>query len=172
MRWVKLRWFLAAGCLLASWALMSAALKMEGMDAAPHVIFSVLAFVNAVLLTAPETALRVAEWFGRLCSGIFFPSEEFSKPPLSYRLARRYRDEKRYEDAARQYRKIIRHYPDEADAYVELLDVARQMGDRDLAREYRIRFRRRFRQEPECAPTSDQGGRSGTSPPQEQQGGP
>src|SRR4051812_37032990 len=108
MKWVKTRWFLATGCLLISCRLMAAGLRMEGFGAAPFVIFSAAGFLLTVLLTTPETALTVAEWIGQKCAGIFFPGDEFPRPPLTYRLARYYRQERRWVDAARQYRKIIR----------------------------------------------------------------
>jgi len=149
MKWVKTRWLLAAGCFVFSWKLMAAGLRMEGMGAAPYVIFSMAGFLITVFLTSPETALRMAEWCSRPFVAILFPSDEFAKPPLTYRLARRYRGEKRWEDAARQYRKIIRYYPKERDAYLELLDVAAQMGDRKLKRKYAALFQRRFAQRPE-----------------------
>jgi hypothetical protein len=146
MKWAKTRWLLAAGCLVFSWKLMAAGLRMEGLGAAPHVFFSVIGFLVTVLITSPETAFRLAEWCSRPFAAILFPSDEFAKPPLTYRLARRYRDEKRWEDAARQYRKIIRYYPKERDAYLELLDVAAQMGDRKLKRKYAALFQKRFAQ--------------------------
>jgi hypothetical protein len=152
MTWKKTRWLLAAGCLLLSWKLMAAVLRVDGfsldaLSAAPSAIFSVASFVTAVFLMAPETAFWAAEVFSRPFVAILFPSDHFSRPPLTYRLARYYRDVKRWKDAARQYRKIIRYYPKERDAYVELLDVAEKMHDEELHQEYTRLFRKRFRKE-------------------------
>jgi tetratricopeptide (TPR) repeat protein len=126
---------------------MAAGLQMAGFDAAPHVIFSMLGFVTTVLLVTPETALSIAQWIGGLCAQLFFPDDHYSKPPLSYRLARRYREEHRWEDAIRQYRKIIRYYPNERDAYLELLHVASEMEDKELYQKYAKLLRQRFKQE-------------------------
>lgn len=126
---------------------MAAGLKIEGFGASGHIVFSLAAFVTSVLLVAPETAMRLAEWCGRPFANILFPSDEFSKPPLSYRLARRYRTEMRHEDAIEQYENIIRHHPREADAYLELLEVAHQMGDGKLQQKYAALFRKRFKRD-------------------------
>ena len=145
MKWMKLRWFLAACSLLLSVKMMVTGLLSEGIAAAFPVLVSMACFIGSVLLVAPETAFRIAEWCSRPFVAILFPSDHFNKPPLSYTLARRYRDEKRWDDAARQYRKIIRYYPKEADAYLELLHVAAQMGDHKMEQKYGTLFRRRFK---------------------------
>ena len=144
MNWVKIRWFLAAVCLLLSIKLMVSALIIDSVVAAPLVIASVFSFVAVVMLTAQETAVRGAEWVGRQFASIFYPSEEFSKPPLSYRLARHYRLERRFDDAIAQYRKIIRYYPKEVDAYQELLAIAEEVNDLDLKSEFENKFRKQF----------------------------
>ena len=149
MKWKKTRWLLAAGCAYLGCKLMASGLRMEGFSldalrAAPALIFSMASFLTAIFLTVPETALRMAEWCSRPFVAILFPSEEFLKPPLSYRLARRYRDEQRHEDAARQYRKIIKYYPDEREAYLELLAIADRTGDREMKERYAKMFRKHF----------------------------
>jgi hypothetical protein len=151
MKWAKIRWFLAACSLLLSVKMMVKALTVEGMGMADSIgaafplLVSLGSFLTTVFLIAPETAFRIAEWCSRPFTAILFPSEHFNKPPLTYKLARRYRDEKRWDDAARQYRKIIRYYPKEADAYLELLHVAGQMGDHKMEQQYAALFRRRFK---------------------------
>lgn len=148
MKWVNLRWLLAAGSFLLSLKLMVTGLMSEGIAAAPPVIFSAFAFLGGVILIVPETCLRLAEWIGQKFAGIFFPNDEFSRPPLSYRLANRYRDEQRWEDAALQYRRIIRYYPRERTAYLELMDVADRLRDPRMREEYARRYRKRFGFEP------------------------
>jgi hypothetical protein len=147
MKWKRTRWFLAACSMLLCLKLMVMGLMMDWLNAALPVIASLGCFIGAVLLLAPETTFRIAEWCSRPFTAILFPSDHFNKPPLTYKLARRYRDEKRWDDAARQYRKIIRYYPKEADAYIELLHVAGQMGDHKTERRYAALFRRRFKTE-------------------------
>ncbi len=147
-----MRWLLAACCMIGSAKFMVMGL-IAGLSSQPGaggavaawpVLVSFALFLVTVFLIAPETALRAAEWCARPFTNILFPSDEFSKPPLSYKLARRYRDEHRWEEAATQYRKIIRYYPEEKDAYMELFDVADALGDKKLRRKYTALFNRRF----------------------------
>lgn len=161
MNWSRIRWVLAACTLLISVRMFSSAFEIEsahsegpslGLPAALPIIFGVLAFVATIILIAPDTVKRLAEWCARPFAAIFYPADEFSKPPLDYKLARRYRDEQRWEDAARQYRKLIRYYPKEREAYLELLEVAHRMGDDELRKEYTARFRKRFKVVPPQAP--------------------
>lgn len=147
MRFVRTRWIFALLSLLVSIWLMTAAFKINGLGAAGHIIFSMTAFIMAVLLIAPETAFRIAEWISRPFAELFFPSEEFKKPPLSYKMARRYTSTRRFEEAAAEYEKIIHYHPQEHDAYVELLEVAKKLGDDKLHAKCAHVLRHRFHEE-------------------------
>ena len=144
MRFSIVRWVLAAGCWYLSYRFMSGALQRSGMDALPAILGGMMSFLGAMILTAPETAFRVAELCARPFESIFFPSDRLSKPPLSYKLARRYCQEQRLEEAANEYESLIYSYPDEKNAYVELLDVATQLGDTELHAKYAALFKKRF----------------------------
>jgi tetratricopeptide (TPR) repeat protein len=144
----KIRWLIAmAAIALGAWC-MNAALKIPGFGAAGYLIVSFGALIFAVLLVSPETAFRVAEWCSRPFTDLLFPSDEFAKPLLSYVLARRYARELRLSDAVDEYEKIIRYYPDEKDAYLELIAVAQQLNDRKLLKSCLKRYRKRFKQAP------------------------
>jgi tetratricopeptide (TPR) repeat protein len=104
-------------------------------------------FIGALLLTFLEAAPWLAERFSMPFLEVYFPNLNFPKPPLSYTLAHHYRDQGRLEDAAEQYQKIIRYYPREEAAYLELLKVAEQMEDRKLGDRYAEMYQRRFRQD-------------------------
>jgi tetratricopeptide (TPR) repeat protein len=148
MKWKKTRWFLAACLMLLSVKMMTAALMMDGgLATIVPVLVSMACFITSVLLISPETVFTLAEWCSRPFAAILFPSEHFNRPPLSYKLARYYRDAQRWQDAARQYRKIIRYYPKEADAYLELRQVAEKMGDHKMKQKYAALFRKRFKTE-------------------------
>ena len=144
MKFVRTRWFLALLSLVASISLMKAALKIPSIGAAFPVILSMAAFLSAVILIAPETAFWLAEQVAKPFVNLFFPSDSFKKPPVSYLLAHRYRSERRYEEAVAQYENIIDFHPRERDAYVELIEVARQLGDEERAEKYTALMQRRF----------------------------
>ncbi len=144
MRFLRTRWILAALCLLASIWLMRAAFKMAGMGAAGPVILSMVSFVTVVLLIAPETAYWLAEQIAKPFANLFYPSDSFKRPPVSYTLARRYRRELRFEEAVAQYENIIEFHPQERQAYLELIEAAGRLGDEDLVEKYTALMHRRF----------------------------
>jgi len=144
MGFARTRWLLALLSLAASVWLMKAAFKMQGMGAAGPVILSMAAFVSTVLFITPETAFWLAEQFAKPFANLFYPSDSFKKPPVSYLLARRYSTERRFEDAVTQYENIIEFHPEERDAHVELIELAHQIGDAELAEKYTALLRRRF----------------------------
>jgi tetratricopeptide (TPR) repeat protein len=108
------------------------------------VIGSMLLFLTAVLLVAPDTAVKIAEWIAKPFADLFYPSDEFEKPPLSYLLARRYSQERRVDAAVQEYEKILFYYPDERDAYLELIELAQRVGDEELREKYAGLLREKF----------------------------
>lgn len=148
MNWQKARWILAGVVLLISAGLMMAGLTMDWLGAALPVIGSMLLFVTFVLLLAPETAVKLAELCARPFAELFYPSDEFEKPPLSYVLARRYSQERRLEQAVQEYEKILQYYPEERDAYLELIELAQRVGDDELREKYEALYQERFAAEP------------------------
>ncbi len=143
MNWQKARWILAGLALVASVWLMSAGLKKDWLSAALPVIESMLLLVTAVLLVAPDTAFKLAEWIAKPFADLFYPSDEFEKPPLSYLLARRYSQERRVDAAVQEYEKILFYYPDERDAYMEVIELARRVGDEELLAKYEELMKKR-----------------------------
>ena len=152
MRLMKTRWILAAVFLAVAARLMMMGMKIAGFGAAGYIIMSMVALVSAVVLIAPETAFKIAEWCAKPLTDLFFPSEQYKKPPLSYLLARKYRDSLRLEDSLVEYKNIIHFYPDEIDAYRELLDVARRAGDQKTFSKYARLLKRRFGEAPPPPP--------------------
>lgn len=134
---------LAGLALVASVWLMSAGVKMGWLAAAFPVIGSMLLFLTAVLLVAPDTAVKIAEWIAKPFADLFYPSDEFEKPPLSYLLARRYSQERRVDAAVQEYEKILFYYPEERDAYLELIELAQRVGDEELREKYEGLLRQR-----------------------------
>lgn len=143
MNWQKARRILAGLALLASVWMMSAALKMDWLSAALLVIGSMLLLVTAVLLLAPDTAFKLAEWIAKPFAELFFPSDEFEKPPLSYLLARRYSQERKVDAAVQEYEKILFYYPEERGAYLEVIELARRVKDEELRERFEGLLRER-----------------------------
>lgn len=56
--------------------------------------------------------------------GLLYPEDHSYSPPPLYRLPEMYVRQGRYQDAALEYQKILRHHPREVRAYLALLEVA------------------------------------------------
>jgi tetratricopeptide (TPR) repeat protein len=134
----RARWALAAAILLSQLALNDGSLFAAFLNYA--------VFIAAFSLIVREATPWLAERFSLPFIDIYFPNLHFPKPPLSYTLARHYRDQGRLEDAAEQYQKIIRYHPHEEAAYLELLEIADQMENHKLSGQYAALYHRRFTQ--------------------------
>jgi len=130
------RRIIAGIAFLASLWLMAMGLRSGWLAAAFPVIGSMLLFVTSVVLMAPDTAVKIAEWIARPFAALFYPDDEFEKPPLSYVLARKYSQERKVDAAVQEYEKILFYYPDERDAYLELIELAQRVGDEELRLKY------------------------------------
>lgn len=139
-----IRWLLALGCLITFVLLMRHPEKSGFGDIATAMISTGL-LVGSALLTAPETVTYVAEFIASVFAGLIFPNAKLQKAPLSYVLADFYSKAMRYEEAAREYKKIIRDYPDERAAYLGLISIYELTGESKLAKKYHKRFRRCFK---------------------------
>ena len=71
-----------------------------------------------VIFAALTVAPAIAGWFSKPFAALFYPSEEFEKPLLSYALARKYSQERNVDAAVQQYENILHHYPEEREAYL------------------------------------------------------
>lgn len=89
-----------------------------------------------VIFTALTVAPAMAGWFSKPFARLFYPSEEFEKPLLSYALARKYSQERKVEAAVQEYEKILFYYPEERDAYLEVIELAQRVGNEKLRAKY------------------------------------
>ena len=82
--------------------------------------------------------------FTLLIDSIFFPGGPLEKPILNLKLPAYYIENHRYEEAWDEYRKILRHYPNETEPYEKLLWLAIEIfEDREEARKILRKARRR-----------------------------
>lgn len=142
-----IRWALAIGILALCIGQMISAFKTPGLGAAGHLIISFGSLLAFLLLISPETIIPGCELFSRLFTSIVLPDDKHRRPPLSYLLARRYRKQLRPAEAVAEYQRIIHYYPDEQDAYLELIALAHNVGNERLAKKYTRAFTRHFKHE-------------------------
>lgn len=159
-----IRWLLAAGCIgLCLWLMMHAMSAEASATAAaspspaeeistsanaarpmPYLVFAGFALIGAVILIAPDTIGMLCGAVGQMFGNVIFPEQWNAKPGLSYTLPRHYMNEGRFEEAVAEYEKILRYYPEEKDAHVELLTAAAQCGDTKAYNKYAKLLKKRF----------------------------
>jgi len=142
---IMIRWSFAATCVGGGIFLLNKAPEGDFSKGSGLTLISIAGFLGAVFLVVPETVTPLAKFIGTCFSSIIFPNAKFSKPPLSYFLADLYSKQMRYEEAARQYMAIIRYYPNEQKAYLELISICQLSGETKLAKKYLRRFNHRFK---------------------------
>jgi tetratricopeptide (TPR) repeat protein len=132
-----LRWLFSASIFVLFVILMLVAFNMESSGAAPYVIFSLVCFIASILLLIPETVKPTCHYLSGLIVSFIFPDHKFSKPALTYTLACRYIELERYDDAIREYAKIIHYYPSEVEAYLGIISASSLAGETLLAEKYK-----------------------------------
>lgn len=132
MLWKIFCWIMAGLLFLLGLWLMVAALF--GGILAPIPLVGGVACL--VIFTALTVAPAAADWISKPFAALFFPAEEFEKPLLSYALARKYSQERKVDAAVQEYEKILLYYPQERDAYLELIELAQRVGNEKLRAKY------------------------------------
>jgi hypothetical protein len=130
------RWLLAAALLYGAYRFAIQALSYEGLSALSYLLPAAAQLISAVILIAPELAHCVGGIISKPFASLFLPDEKFSRPSLSYILARKYAREMRYQEAVREYLQIIKHYPSEREPYEEIIRIANLVGDTQTAAKF------------------------------------
>jgi hypothetical protein len=142
-----LRWLLALACW--GFAAREAAYVLKiggGFAGVVPLLFAFAGLIVGLLLASPEIVVPIANFFADRFTGVIYPGARADRPPLSYLLAHRYREQMRVDEAIVEYQKIIHYYPKERPAYLELLALAQEAGEERIFRKYSRRYARRFHQ--------------------------
>lgn len=114
------------------------------------ILGAMILLVLSVIVIAPELVKLVTMPLFALIDSIFFPGGKLSKPVLSYTLPDFYTKEGRYEEAVAAYREILKHYPEEAAAYLGVIELlVTQLGDPSEAKQFYSQACQRLRNRPE-----------------------
>lgn len=121
-----LRWVLGIG--IAIWGISS--LRSTLTAAAPfdanmalHIGMALLALVIAAALVASDFARLISRPILILIENLYMPANRASKPPLSFRLGRYYAATGRLSDAEKDYKRMLRFYPEETQGWIELMTL-------------------------------------------------
>jgi tetratricopeptide (TPR) repeat protein len=146
-----LRWLFAIGSVGLSIYLIRRGIAAGGLTASfsPILAAMILLVIGAILI-APELVAIVTKPLFALADSIFFPGGKLSKPVLSYTLPEFYTKEGRFDEALDEYRKILRYYPREGQAYLGAIELlVTEFDDKGAAKELYRRARQKLRDQPE-----------------------
>jgi tetratricopeptide (TPR) repeat protein len=112
------RWSFGIGCFGVALSLARFLFAHERYELIylPPLLF----LIGLVVVWKPLFALATKPLIAFVDS-LFFPGGKLEKPVLNLKLPAYYLSEGRYEEALAEYRKILRHYPDVAEAYEQAI---------------------------------------------------
>lgn len=136
----------AVPLLLAGFSIMLAGLRAGGYAAAFSLPLATACFVGAGTMIAPWVAQR----FGNLAGGVFFPDRQFDRPQPVFSLAEGKRAQGQPREALAEYERVLLEHPQELRCYISMMDTAaRDLRDPVLAEGY---YRRGLAQITDAAP--------------------
>lgn len=109
-----LRWLAGAGLLGLAWHWGTR--EQDPVNPA-RLLLAAGSFLSAMLVMWKPLFHFATRPLMALIDAVFLPGGKLEKPLLNLKLPAHYLDEARYGEALAEYRKILRHYPDEAEAY-------------------------------------------------------
>lgn len=109
-----MRWIL--GFALFGIAIWSAKEGCDKLDPT-YLVIGAACLVIGLIAVWESLFAAATRPFMALIESIVFPVNKFNKPLLNLKLPAYYIDEGRYDEALVECKKIIKHYPDETEAY-------------------------------------------------------
>lgn len=108
------RWLVGLGFFgLSLWAAKTGYLETR----ITLLALSIPLFICGIIAVWKPVFTFMTRPFMLLIDSIFFPGGKFAKPLLNLKLPAYYINEERYVEALDEYEKILKHYPDETEAY-------------------------------------------------------
>lgn len=141
IRATLLRWIVGIAFFgLSGWAMMTGYENVRVslmLSAIPLFVFGVIAIWKPLFALATRPLFLFVD-------SLFFPGGKLAKPTLNLKLPAFYINEGRYAEALDEYRKILKHYPDETEAYEKAIWLHLEIFEEpDEARKLLSRARRR-----------------------------
>lgn len=136
-KWLGLWWRIPV-CLLALVGMVKlflGGLRAGGFGAVGTLVLSAACLILAAFVMAPPLAEFVAVYLlNGIFGGLFYPERRNRRPPPVYGPAEARRMEGDYQAAIQAYEEILAEFPDNARAYLALMDIAwLDMTDAPLA---------------------------------------
>ena len=133
---LTIRLVVAIPLLLAGIVIMVMGLREGGLGAALSLVMATACFYGAGIMIAPWVAQR----FGDLAGGLFFPDRKFDRPQPVFSIAEGKRTQGQPREALAEYERVLLEHPAEIRCYVGMMDIAaRDLRDPVLAEGYHRR---------------------------------
>ncbi len=123
-----LRWIVGGASLWSAWYLATQG-QEEAIDL-PRVLLGAGAFLVGIVLLWPTLFHLATRPFLSLIDLVFAPGGRLGKPVLNLKLPMHYLNEERYDEASAEYLKILKHYPQEPEAYEKMIWIESQIRRR------------------------------------------
>ena len=147
------RWLFAIGCIGLAIFLVKKGIEKASITGSFFPILGAMVLIlSATIVVIPELLHVFTRPLFALVDSIFFPGGKLSRPVLSYTLPEFYLKQRRFDDALDEFRKILRHYPNESKAYVGALEILLERYEEveeEAARELYAQAKKRLRDHPE-----------------------
>jgi tetratricopeptide (TPR) repeat protein len=108
------RWLVGVGLLGLAWHWGTT--EQEPINVMRLLLAAFTFFAGVAVMWKPIFYFATRPFLA-VIDGIFLPGGRLEKPVLNLKLPAHYLDEARYEEALEEYRQILKHYPDETEAY-------------------------------------------------------
>lgn len=136
-----MRWAIGWVCFgFAGWCI-ERGLRLDDWEtillSVPLFLVGVLCFWKTIFHVATRPLILMVD-------SLFFPGGELEKPVLNLKLPRYYIEQGRFDEALTEYRRILKYYPDETEAYEKAVWLYLEVFDEPTqARRLISRARRR-----------------------------
>jgi len=129
-----IRWVAAIGFLCGAYILGSRVTAHEDTNflAVMPLLYSIGLLILGVLCMGPELMHWGSIPIRMVFENMYNPGER-GVPPPDYNIIRLYIEQERYEEALEQYQQILHYHPDEFLAYVEGIQLAFELDEREVA---------------------------------------
>ena len=104
---------------LAVRLLIAAPFFLVGISGITSILSPFVILTGALIIARPLARLLAEPW-----GNLFYPDKQFDRPQPIYGIPEARRKEGHYEEALAGFRKIAAEYPDETQAWIEMLDLA------------------------------------------------
>lgn len=134
-----IRWLAAAGLFYFAWKTILPLRDLEAKaDPGPILLAAFAFFTGSVLIWSDVFRLATLP-LTALIDSLIFPRAKLARPLLNLKLPAHYLAEGRHEEALEEYRKILKHHPDETEAYEKAVWLEASIFHRPAAAEKLLR---------------------------------